>query len=96
MALYVGLARAVGLPARDVYASASRLRGSDTESGAAMKVVSKAQHLPGRSVPDRVSAGSRDPADVRKVVLEEPPGKACSRRSQGRSRAQDAVPAPGR
>jgi transglutaminase-like putative cysteine protease len=73
-ALYVALARSAGLAARDVYGirvAPSRLGYKSL--GAATENVTKAQHcraevyLDGEWVPV-------DPADVRKVVLEEPPG----------------------
>jgi transglutaminase-like putative cysteine protease len=74
-ALYVGLARAAGLPARDVYG----IRVAKSELGykslgAASENITKAQHCRAE-----VYIGSHgwvpvDPADVRKVVLEEPPG----------------------
>ena len=73
-ALYVALARASGLPARDVYGIRVASSALGYKSlGAATENVTKAQHcraevyLEGRWVPV-------DPADVRKVVLEEPPG----------------------
>ena len=74
-ALYVGLARAVGLPARHVYG----LRIAKSELGykslgVATDKATKGQHC-------RVEVYLRDhgwvpvdPADVRKVALEEPPG----------------------
>ena len=74
-ALYVGLARSVGLPARHVYG----LRIAKSEEGykslgLATDIATKGQHC-------RVEVYLRehgwvpvDPADVRKVVLEEPPG----------------------
>jgi len=74
-ALYVGLARAAGLPARDAYG----IRVAKSELGykslgAASDNVTKAQHCRA----EVYIAGSGwvpvDPADVRKVVLEEPPG----------------------
>ncbi len=61
-ALYVGLARAAGLPARDVYG----LAGSEN--------VTKAQHCRAEVYVSRHGWVPVDPADVRKVVLEEPPG----------------------
>jgi transglutaminase-like putative cysteine protease len=73
-ALYVGLARAAGLPARDVYGirvAPSRLGYKSL--GASSATITKSQHCraevyaEGRWIPV-------DPADVRKVVLEEPPG----------------------
>jgi transglutaminase-like putative cysteine protease len=74
-ALYVGLARAAGLPARDVYGI--RIAKSDLgykSLGASSENITKAQHCRAE-----VYIGSHgwvpvDPADVRKVVLEEPPG----------------------
>ena len=74
-ALYVGLARAAGLPARDVYGI--RIAKSDLgykSLGTSSEVITKAQHCRAE-----VYIGSHgwvpvDPADVRKVVLEEPPG----------------------
>lgn len=74
-ALYVGLARSVGLPARHVYG----LRIAKSELGykslgLATDKATKGQHC-------RVEVYLRehgwmpvDPADVRKVILEEPPG----------------------
>jgi transglutaminase-like putative cysteine protease len=74
-ALYVGLARAAGLPARDVYG----IRVAKSELGykslgASSEKVTKAQHC--RAEVYLVDYGwvPVDPADVRKVVLEEPPG----------------------
>lgn len=74
-ALYVGLARATGLPARDVYGI--RLAKSEMgykSLGASSEKVTKAQHC--RAQVYLVDYGwvPVDPADVRKVVLEEPPG----------------------
>lgn len=73
-ALYVGLARSVGLPARDVYGI--RVMPSEfgfKALGAGSEVVSKAQHC--RAEVWLAGSGWTpvDPADVRKVVLEEPP-----------------------
>jgi transglutaminase-like putative cysteine protease len=74
-ALYVGLARAAGLPARDVYGL--RLVPSKfgyKSLGAGSEIVSKAQHC--RAEVHLAGFGwvPVDPADVRKVILEEPPG----------------------
>ena len=74
-ALCVGLARAAGLPARDIYGlRVAPSKFGYKSLGPTTEVVTKAQHcraevfLTGRGwVPI-------DPADVRKVVLEEPPG----------------------
>lgn len=73
-ALYVGLARSAGLPARDVYGI--RVMPSEfgfKALGAGSEVVSKAQHC--RAEVWLAGSGWTpvDPADVRKVVLEEPP-----------------------
>jgi transglutaminase-like putative cysteine protease len=74
-ALYVGLARAVGIPARDVYG----IRIAKSEEGykslgASSENVTKSQHC--RAEVYLIGYGwvPVDPADVRKVVLEEPPG----------------------
>jgi transglutaminase-like putative cysteine protease len=74
-ALYVGLARAAGLPARDVYGlrvAASRFGYKSL--GASTEVVTKAQHCRAEVYLDGFGWVPVDPADVRKVVLEEPPG----------------------
>ncbi|HUB34449.1 MAG TPA: transglutaminase-like domain-containing protein [Bryobacteraceae bacterium] len=74
-ALYVGLARAAGVPARDVYGiRIARSEMGYKSLGAASEVVTKAQHCRAEvwlSGPGWVAV---DPADVRKVMLEEPPG----------------------
>jgi transglutaminase-like putative cysteine protease len=73
-ALYVGLARAAGLPARDVYG----VRVADSRFGykslGKSGNVSKAQHCRAEVFLERFGWVPVDPADVRKVVLEEPPG----------------------
>jgi transglutaminase-like putative cysteine protease len=74
-ALYVGLARAAGLPARDVYGlrvAPSRLGFKSL--GPATETVTKAQHCRAEVHLDGYGWVPVDPADVRKVVLEEPPG----------------------
>src|SRR5262249_41669377 len=74
-ALYVGLARAAGLPARDVYGL--RIARSENEFkclGAATENVTKAQHCRAEVYLSAYGWVPVDPADVRKVVLEEPPG----------------------
>ncbi len=75
-ALYVGLARAAGLPARDVYGIRIAPSKFGYKSlGAATEVVSKAQHCRAEVFLTGFGWVPVDPADVRKVVLEEPPGK---------------------
>jgi transglutaminase-like putative cysteine protease len=74
-ALYVGLARASGLPARDVYGI--RMAKSELgykSLGANTEVVTKAQHCRAEVYLSEFGWVPVDPADVRKVVLEEPPG----------------------
>jgi transglutaminase-like putative cysteine protease len=73
-ALYVGLARAAGVPARDVYGiRVAPSKFGYVSLGAATEVVTYAQHC--RSEVYLASFGwvPVDPADVRKVMLEEPP-----------------------
>jgi len=74
-ALYVGLARASGLPARDVYG----IRVAKSELGykslgTASEKITKAQHCRAEVYLTGYGWVPVDPADVRKVVLEEPPG----------------------
>jgi transglutaminase-like putative cysteine protease len=74
-ALYVGLARASGLPARDVYGIRVGKSGLGYKSlGTASENVSKAQHCRAEVYLTDYGWVPVDPADVRKVVLEEPPG----------------------
>jgi transglutaminase-like putative cysteine protease len=74
-ALFVGLARSVGVPARDVYglrvapsAHGYRSLGVGTSS------VTRAQHCRAEFYAEGRGWVPVDPADVRKVALEEPPG----------------------
>ena len=74
-ALFVGLLRSVGVPARDVYGirvAPSRLGYKSL--GANSEVISKAQHCRAEFYAEGVGWVPVDPADVRKVILEEPPG----------------------
>jgi transglutaminase-like putative cysteine protease len=74
-ALYVALARAVGLPARDVYGirvAASKFGYKSL--GTSSEVVSKAQHCRAEVYVTNFGWVPVDPADVRKVVLEEVAG----------------------
>jgi transglutaminase-like putative cysteine protease len=74
-ALYVGLARAAGLPARDVYGI--RVAKSElgyNSLGVSSENVTKAQHCRAEVYLSGHGWVPVDPADVRKVVLEEPPG----------------------
>ena len=74
-ALYVGLARAAGLPARDVYG----IRVAKSELGykslgPSTPTITKAQHCRAEVYLSDFGWVPVDPADVRKVILEEAPG----------------------
>jgi transglutaminase-like putative cysteine protease len=74
-ALFVGLARAAGLPARDVYG----IRVAKSEMGfkslgVPSANVTKAQHCRAEVYIGGIGWFPVDPGDVRKVALEEPPG----------------------
>ncbi len=74
-ALYVGLARSVGLPARHVYGL--RVAKSDLgykSLGLATDIATKGQHCRAEVYLRGHGWVPVDPADVRKVALEEPPG----------------------
>jgi transglutaminase-like putative cysteine protease len=74
-ALYVGMARSVGLPARHVYGL--RIAKSDLgykSLGLATDKATKGQHCRTEVYLREYGWVPVDPADVRKVVLEEPPG----------------------
>jgi transglutaminase-like putative cysteine protease len=74
-ALYVGLARAAGLPARDVYGiRVGRSNFGYKSLGAKSEVITGAQHCRAEVHLSDFGWVPVDPADVRKVVLEEPPG----------------------
>ena len=75
-ALFVGLARAAGVAARDVYG----LRVAPSEHGyrslgVGTPFVTRAQHCRAEFFAEGPGWVPVDPADVRKVALEEPPGK---------------------
>ncbi len=74
-ALYVGLARAAGLPARHIYGL--RISKSDLgykSLGLATDRATKGQHCRAEVYLEQYGWVPVDPADVRKVALEEPPG----------------------
>lgn len=74
-ALYVGLARAAGVPARDLYGIRVAPSALGYKSlGTASPNITKAQHCRAEVYLDEYGWVPVDPADVRKVVLEEPPG----------------------
>ena len=75
-ALFVGLARASGIPARDVYGiRVAPSRFGYKSLGANSPTVTKAQHCRAEVHLEGFGWVPVDPADVRKVALEEPPGK---------------------
>lgn len=74
-ALFVGLARSVGVPARDVYGV--RVAPSPmgyASMGRAGGDITRAQHCRAEFYAQGIGWVPVDPADVRKVVLEEKPG----------------------
>lgn len=73
-ALFVGLARAAGVPARDVYGLrvAPSIHGYKS-LGVGAANITRAQHCRAEFFAQGVGWVPVDPADVRKVVLEEPP-----------------------
>jgi transglutaminase-like putative cysteine protease len=74
-ALFVGLARAAGLAARDVYGlRVAPSKFGYRSLGAGTEVVTRAQHCRAEVFLAGFGWVPVDPADVRKVVLEEPPG----------------------
>ncbi len=74
-ALYVGLARASGLPARDIYGiRVAPSRFGYKSLGAGSEVISKSQHCRAEVYLGGYGWVPVDAADVRKVILEEPPG----------------------
>ena len=75
-ALFVGLARAVGVPARDVYGvRVARSQLGYASLGVGTENITRAQHCRAEFYAQGRGWIPVDPADVRKVVLEEPPGK---------------------
>jgi transglutaminase-like putative cysteine protease len=73
-ALYVGLARAAGVPARDVYGiRVAPSKFGYKSLGANSENITKAQHCRSEVYLAETGWMAVDPADVRKVVLEEPP-----------------------
>jgi transglutaminase-like putative cysteine protease len=75
-AMFVGLARSAGVPARDIYGvrvAPSELGYKSLGLGSAN--ATKGQHCRAEFFAQGIGWVPVDPADVRKVVLEEPPGK---------------------
>jgi transglutaminase-like putative cysteine protease len=74
--LFVGMCRSLGIPARDVYGirvAPSRLGYASL--GPKTPTISGAQHCRAEFFAEGIGWVAVDPADVRKVVLEEPPGQ---------------------
>lgn len=75
-AMFVGLARASGVPARDVYGvRVARSQHGYASLGVGSDNITRAQHCRAEFYSPAHGWVPVDPADVRKVVLEEPPGK---------------------
>lgn len=73
--LFVALSRSIGIPARDVYGiRVAKSRQGYVSLGANTEVISRAQHCRAEFYVRGYGWIPVDPADVRKVVLEEPPG----------------------
>jgi transglutaminase-like putative cysteine protease len=73
--LFVGLCRAAGLPARDVYGIRVAQSNLGYKSlGVSSAAITKAQHCRAEVYLGGYGWVPADPADVRKVMLEEPPG----------------------
>lgn len=73
--LYVALVRAAGVPARDLYGiRVAPSRFGYKSLGANSSVITKAQHCRAEVYVQAYGWIPADPADVRKVMLEEPPG----------------------
>jgi transglutaminase-like putative cysteine protease len=73
-ALFVGLVRAAGIPARDVYGiRVAPSKFGFKALGTGSEVITKAQHCRAEVFFTGYGWVATDPADVRKVVIEEPP-----------------------
>jgi len=73
-ALFVGLVRAADIPARDVYGiRVAPSKFGYKSLGAGSDIITKAQHCRSEVFLNGYGWVATDPADVRKVVLEEPP-----------------------
>jgi len=74
-ALFVGLVRAAGIPARDIYGiRVAPSKFGFKSLGVSSDVITKAQHCRSEVFLAGYGWVAIDPADVRKVMLEEPPG----------------------
>ena len=74
-ALFVGFARSLGIPARDVYGvRVAKSEYGYRSLGVGTDNITRAQHCRAEFYSAKHGWVPVDPADVRKVVLEEPPG----------------------
>ncbi len=74
--LFVGFCRSLGVPARDVYGIRVASSALGYKSlGPSTPVISKGQHCRAEFFAEGIGWIPVDPADVRKVILEEPPGQ---------------------
>lgn len=74
-ALFVGLSRSVGVPARDIYGvRVAKSEHGYVSLGANTESITRAQHCRAEFWSQAHGWVPVDPADVRKVALEEPPG----------------------
>jgi transglutaminase-like putative cysteine protease len=77
--LAVGLLRASGIPARDIYGiRVAPSRFGYKSLGANSSTITKAQHCRAEAYLADYGWVPMDPADVRKVILEEPPGNLAA------------------
>jgi transglutaminase-like putative cysteine protease len=86
-ALFVGLTRAANIPARDLYG----IRVADSKEFKSLGKagdISKAQHCRAEFYEPRYGWVPVDPADVRKVILEEKPGLTLESPEAKRARAK--------
>ena len=82
-ALFVALARSVGVPARDVYGVRVADSSGDKSLGKSGDIT-RAQHCRAEFYAQNIGWVPVDPADVRKVVLEEKPGLTLSETSSSK------------
>lgn len=74
-ALFVGLSRSVGVPARDIYGvRVAKSEHGYVSLGVSTESITRAQHCRAEFWSQTHGWVPVDPADVRKVALEEPPG----------------------
>ena len=87
-AMFVGLCRAVGIPARDVYGVRVATSQLGLKSLGKSGDITKAQHCRAEFYAEGHGWVPVDPADVRKVVLEEQPGLTLKDEIVERARAR--------